>query len=131
MSSVKAAGIIILRELKSYIYEFWLNDSRFDNIDDNDIASVYDFYTAIEEANKHFNNCFSAAAIGIEFMSSYDENILNMVNKSKNITSWMINESAGVDAVGGGYIKAKRENGFNIFVKQEGTEYERACCSCS
>ena len=118
---MKDLGIFIEKVENLYLYTVWMNTEGYPMLDCDAITSenrkyfenIFSIVLKIRENNK---NTFEAAAIGLETDIHYSKDILDMIQKSKNVLVWIFNQDVELNQKMAGY-EIKRINGIKILEK--------------
>ena len=118
---MKDLGIFIEKIENLYLYTVWMNTEGYPMLDCDAITlencKYFENIIATLLKMKENNiNIFEVVAIGLETDIHYSKNILNMIQKSKNVFVWIFNQDVELNQKIDGYA-IKRINGIKILEK--------------
>ncbi len=110
----KNLGIYIEKIDNEYIYTFWLDTEGYPELDCdviNDRNKVYykKIYQIIVDLEKKQKDLLRVVGIGIESDFHYNKNVLDIIQNSYNITSWILNNDINLKDILNGYYKKSIE----------------------
>lgn len=119
--AVKDLGIFIEKVENLYLYTFWMNTEGYPMLDCDAITlenckyfeKIFSTLLKMKENNVKI---FEVVAIGLETDIYYSKDILDMIQKSKNVLVWIFNQDVEVNQKMDGY-EIKRINGIKILKK--------------
>lgn len=120
-TAVKDLGIFIEKVENLYLYTFWMNTEGYPMLDCDAITlenckyfeKIFSTLLKMKENNVKI---FEVVAIGLETDIYYSKDILDMIQKSKNVLVWIFNQDVEVNQKMDGY-EIKRINGIKILKK--------------
>lgn len=121
----KDLGIYIEKIDDEYIYTFWLDTEEYPELDCdlvNNKNEVYyqKIYQIIVDLEKQQKDLLKIVGIGIESDFHYSKDILNVIQNSYNIVSWVLNNDIKEKCILNGYYKKSIEKvNKTIFEKRE------------
>lgn len=94
---IKDMGVYIEKIKNQYLYTLWINTEGYPMLDCEKITlDNSEFYKeiikAILELNRLIKDSFEVVGIGLETDIYYEENIMDMIENSKNIMIWLLNK---------------------------------------
>lgn len=94
---IKDMGLYIEKMDNHYLYTAWINTEGYpmldcENVTMNNCKYYKEIIQAILELNGLSKDSFEIAGIGLETDFCYEKNIIGMIQKSKNVILWMLNQ---------------------------------------
>lgn len=120
----KNLGIYIEKIDNEYIYTFWLDTEGYPELDCdiiNDRNKIYykKIYQIIVDLEAKQKDLLKIVGIGIESDFHYSKNVLDIIQNSYNITSWILNNDINLkDILNGYYRKSIEKINKTIFEKR-------------
>lgn len=116
-------GIFIEKQDDVFLYNFWIDTSRYPLLDTDIVDSrnqkYYDnIYDAIYVVTKNNNHCIKLAALGVETDFKFSKKLNLVISDSYNVNSWVI--SSDIDI----YVNDFQERNFK---SGEMKIYEKVC----
>lgn len=110
----KDLGIYIEKIDDEYIYTFWLDTEEYPELDCdlvNNKNEVYyqKIYQIIVDLEKQQKDLLKIVGIGIESDFHYSKDILDVIQNSYNIVSWVLNNDVKEKGILNGYYKKSIE----------------------
>lgn len=121
----KDLGIYIEKIDDEYIYTFWLDTEGYPELDCdlvNNKNEVYyqKIYQIIVDLEKQQKDLLKIVGIGIESDFHYNKDVLDVIQNSYNIVSWILNNDVKEKGILNGYYKKSIEKiNKTIFEKRE------------
>lgn len=118
---MKDLGIFIEKVENMYLYTVWMNTEGYPMLDCDAITSenrkyFENIFSIVSKMKENNTSIFEAAAIGLETDIHYSKDILDMIQKSKNVLAWIFNQDVELNQKMDGY-EMKRINGIKIVEK--------------
>ncbi len=118
---MKDLGIFIEKVENFYLYTVWMNTEGYPMLDCDAITLenckyFENIFAALLKMKENNTNIFEVAAIGLETDIHYSKDILDMIQKSKNVLVWIFNQDVELNQKMAGY-EIKRINGIKILEK--------------
>lgn len=118
---MKDLGIFIEKVENLYLYTVWMNTEGYPMLDCDAITLenckyFENIFATLLKMKENNINIFEVVAIGLETDIHYSKNILNMIQKSKNVFVWIFNQDVELNQKIDGYA-IKRINGIKILEK--------------
>jgi len=126
----KDLGIYIEKIDDEYIYTFWLDTEGYPELDCdlvNNKNEVYyqKIYQIIVDLEKQQKDLLKIVGIGIESDFHYNKDVLDVIQNSYNIVSWILNNDVKEKGILNGYYKKSIEKiNKTIFEKREHREHD-------
>lgn len=122
-SLLKDLGVYIEKFEDMYFYTLWINTERYPMLDcervtlENEMyyEKIYQAIAKMNQNNKRISGIFG---IGLETDIYYSENMMNVIQNSRNMIVWVINSDIKVDSSIKGYNK-KTVKGLTIYEKKD------------
>lgn len=122
-SSLKDLGVYIEKFKNIYFYTLWINTESYPMLDcervtlENEMyyEKIYQAIAKMDQNNKRTSGIFG---IGLETDIYYSENMMNVIQNSRNMIVWVINSDIKVDSSIKGYDK-KTVKGLTIYEKKD------------
>lgn len=95
--SIKDLGVYIEKCGEHYLYNLWINTAGHEMLDCNSVtiqnSSFYEMiYEAIAEIDNKDSGCIKIVGIGLETDFYFDKDIRSVMEKSRNIVSWIMRD---------------------------------------
>lgn len=118
---MKDLGIFIEKVENFYLYTVWMNTEGYPMLDCDAITLenckyFENIFAALLKMKENNTNIFEVAAVGLETDIHYSKDILDMIQKSKNVLVWIFNQDVELNQKMDGY-EIKRINGIKILEK--------------
>lgn len=119
-SSLKDLGVYIEKFKDMYFYTLWINTENYPMLDCERVTLENEMYyekiyQAIANMDQNNKGIFG---IGLETDIYYSENMMNVIQNSRNMIVWVINSDIKVDSSIKGYNK-KTVKGLTIYEKKD------------
>lgn len=120
---LKDLGVYVEKIREEYVYNLWINIDGYPNLDTDNISSrnrhyFKKFYQTFDEEVKKQNIQFRILGIGLETNFQYEEKISDVVQKSENIISWIVDKDFKHDELLNNY-KRNDLKGMNFLVYEK------------
>lgn len=120
----KDLGIYIEKIRNKYLYNLWINTEGYyeldcDSVNARNSAFYEKIYQAILNVESRVPNSLEVAGIGLESDFHYSENIGDIIQSSRNIVAWILNDNIKEEALGGYKKKIIKEANKILFEKTE------------
>lgn len=94
---LKDLGVYVEKIREEYVYNLWINMDGYPNLDTDNISSrnrhyFKKFYQTFGEEVKKQNIQFRILGIGLETKFQYEEKNSDIIQKSENIISWIVDK---------------------------------------
>ncbi len=118
----KDLGVYIEKMNDIYLYTLWINTEGYPELDCDKISAenrtYYEIiYQEILKVNRKYQNLFEIVGIGLETNFCCDENIINIICRSKNVMVWIVNNDINLEDVLINYKKIEKGLGIIIYEK--------------
>lgn len=120
---IKDVGIYIEKVENLYHYTVWMNTEGYPMLDCNIITLdnckyFENLISALLKMKEDDINIFEVVAIGLETDIYYSKDVFDMIQKSKNILVWILNQNVELNQKIDGY-EIKKRNGIKVLEKMK------------